>query len=61
LRRFIKALGGGHATLIRAPEKMRAITAAFQPQQEAVALLSQRLKLKFDPARIFNPGKIAGA
>jgi len=61
LRRFIKALGGGHATLIRAPEPMRALTAAFQPQQEAVALLSQRLKLKFDPAGIFNPGKMAGA
>lgn len=61
LRRFIKALGGGHATLMRAPEPMRALTAAFQPQQEAVALLSQRLKLKFDPAGIFNPGKMAGA
>jgi glycolate oxidase FAD binding subunit len=61
LRRFIKALGGGHATLIRAPEKMRSGIAAFQPQQEAVALLSQRLKLKFDPAGIFNPGKMAGA
>ena len=61
LRRFIKALGGGHATLIRAPEKMRSGIAAFQPQQEAVALLSQRLKLKFDPAGIFNPGKVAGA
>jgi glycolate oxidase FAD binding subunit len=60
LRRFIKALGGGHATLIRAPEPMRTTTAAFQPQPDAVALLSARLKTKFDPAGIFNPGKMAG-
>lgn len=58
LRRFIKALGGGHATLIRASEAMRADVAAFQPQPEAVASLSARVKEKFDPARIFNPGKM---
>ncbi|KQV68271.1 glycolate oxidase subunit GlcE [Rhizobium sp. Root1220] len=60
LRRFIKALGGGHATLIRAPEEMRAATSAFQRQPDAVALLSARLKEKFDPAGVFNPGKMAG-
>jgi glycolate oxidase FAD binding subunit len=60
VRRFIKALGGGHATLVRAPEAMRGETAAFQPQPEAVELLSARLKAKFDPAGIFNPGKLAG-
>jgi glycolate oxidase FAD binding subunit len=58
LRRYIKALGGGHATLIRASDQARALTPAFQPQEEAVALLSRRLKEKFDPAGIFNPGKI---
>ncbi|QRM42970.1 glycolate oxidase subunit GlcE [Rhizobium sp. BG4] len=58
LRRFIKALGGGHATLIRASETMRADVAAFQPQPEAVAMLSARVKEKFDPAGIFNPGKM---
>ena len=58
LRRFIKALGGGHATLIRASEAMRADVAAFQPQPEAVAMLSARVKEKFDPAGIFNPGKM---
>jgi glycolate oxidase FAD binding subunit len=59
LRRFIKALGGGHATLIRASETARSATAAFQPQPDAVALLSARVKEKFDPAGIFNPGKMA--
>jgi len=58
LRRFIKALGGGHATLMRASEVMRADVAAFQPQPEAVAMLSARVKEKFDPAGIFNPGKM---
>ncbi len=32
---------------------------AFQPQPEAVALLSARVKEKFDPAGILNPGKMA--
>jgi glycolate oxidase FAD binding subunit len=59
LRRYIHALGGGHATLMRATPAHRAMTAAFQPQSEAVALLSARVKEKFDPAGIFNPGKMA--
>lgn len=58
VRRYIHALGGGHATLLRAPDKDRASTAAFQPEPEAVALLSQRVKAKFDPKGIFNPGKM---
>lgn len=57
LRRYIKVLGGGHATLVRASDQARAGTSAFQPQEEAVALLSQRIREKFDPAGIFNPGK----
>lgn len=58
VRRFVKALGGGHATLIRAPANARAAISAFQPEEEAVALLSRRVKEKFDPAGIFNPGKM---
>jgi glycolate oxidase FAD binding subunit len=58
IRRFIHALGGGHATLLRASDSARAGEAAFQPQPEAVALLSQRIKASFDPAGIFNPGKM---
>ena len=59
LRRYIHALGGGHATLMRATPAVRAQTAAFQPQPDAVALLSARVKEKFDPAGILNPGKMA--
>lgn len=58
VRRFVKALGGGHATLIRAPANARAAISAFQPEEEAVALLSRRVKESFDPAGIFNPGKM---
>ncbi|MGO7175842.1 glycolate oxidase subunit GlcE [Rhizobium ruizarguesonis] len=58
VRRYIKALGGGHATLIRASDEARAVTAAFHPEPEAVAMLSRRVKEKFDPAGIFNPGKM---
>jgi glycolate oxidase FAD binding subunit len=59
VRRYIHALGGGHATLLRAAVAARATTSAFQPQPEAVALLSARVKEKFDPAGILNPGKMA--
>jgi glycolate oxidase FAD binding subunit len=58
LRRFMAALGGGHATLMRAPGAVRAATSAFEPQVDAVALLSARVKEKFDPAGIFSPGKM---
>jgi glycolate oxidase FAD binding subunit len=58
LRRHIQAVGGGHATLLRATADARADTAAFQPQPQAVALLTARIKQKFDPAGIFNPGKM---
>jgi glycolate oxidase FAD binding subunit len=44
---------------MRATPAHRATTQAFQPQPEAVALLSARVKEKFDPAGIFNPGKMA--
>ncbi|MBB3408557.1 glycolate oxidase FAD binding subunit [Rhizobium sp. BK316] len=59
VRRFVKALGGGHATLIRAPAGARAAISTFQPEEEAVALLSRRVKQSFDPAGIFNPDKMA--
>ncbi|MGO8499805.1 FAD-linked oxidase C-terminal domain-containing protein, partial [Rhizobium ruizarguesonis] len=34
------------------------VTAAFPPEPAAVAMLSRRVKEKFDPAGIFNPGKM---
>lgn len=59
LRRYVKAAGGGHATLVRATDAIRAGVSAFEPQSPAVALLSQRVREKFDPRGIFNPGRMA--
>ncbi|AXV18051.1 2-hydroxy-acid oxidase (plasmid) [Neorhizobium sp. SOG26] len=58
IRRYIRALGGGHATLVRASELVRQQTPAFEPLPEAVAALSARVKEKLDPWGIFAPGKM---
>ena len=49
---------GGHATLIRAPEPVRAAQPVFQPQPEALAQLTRRIKHSFDPKAILNPGRM---
>jgi glycolate oxidase FAD binding subunit len=49
---------GGHATLIRAPLELRAAAPVFQPQDAAMAALTQRVKDGFDPKRILNPGRM---
>lgn len=51
-------LGGGHATLIRAPDTVRASADVFHPQDAALAALSARVKETQDPKRIFNPGRM---
>lgn len=58
LRRYIKATGGGHATLMRGPESLRHTVPAFEPLAPAVAKLQQAVKAKFDPQGIFNPGRM---
>ena len=49
---------GGHATLIRANGNIRSQVSVFQPQEEGVNALSQRIKNSFDPAGILNPGRM---
>jgi len=51
-------LSSGHATLIRAPDALRAAVPVFQPPAEAVAALTARVKESFDPERILNRGRI---
>jgi len=47
--------GGGHATLFRGGDKSVGV---FQPLAPAVARIHARLKASFDPAHIFNPGRM---
>jgi glycolate oxidase FAD binding subunit len=47
---------GGHATLVRADEALRARVAVFEPPSPAVAKLIAGIKASFDPDRILNPG-----
>lgn len=49
---------GGHATLIRAPEAVRAAVPVFQPQSPAISALAARVKESFDPKGLFNPGRM---
>lgn len=49
---------GGHATLVRAAEPVRAAVSVFQPQPEPLAALSRRIKDAFDPKGILNPGRM---
>jgi len=54
IRRSVAA-AGGHATLFRAQDKS---AGAFHPLAPAVARIHERLKANFDPAGIFNPGRM---
>jgi glycolate oxidase FAD binding subunit len=53
------AVTGGHATLIRAPETIRAVVPPFQPPSAAVASLGALTKASFDPQGILNPGRMS--
>jgi glycolate oxidase FAD binding subunit len=58
LRAGIKQFGGGHATLIRATDAERRTVPVFEPPSAALAALAARVREKFDPAGIFNPGRM---
>jgi glycolate oxidase FAD binding subunit len=48
----------GHATLIRAPDNIRATRDVFQPLAAPVMALSRRVKESFDPRGILSPGRM---
>lgn len=58
IRAALAAVGGGHATLVRASAAERRDVPVFQPQPAALAALSARLKHQFDPVGILNPGRM---
>jgi len=47
---------GGHATLLRAPDDLRARIPVFQPEAEAIARLSLAIRRSVDLDGLFNPG-----
>ncbi len=51
---------GGHATLIRAEDDIRAGVEVFHPQDPVLAGVTARLKNSFDPENILNPGRMYG-
>jgi glycolate dehydrogenase FAD-binding subunit len=53
--RAAAAGAGGHATLFRAADKS---AGAFTPLEPALARLHRSVKQAFDPAGIFNPGRL---
>lgn len=54
IRRAVKA-AGGHATLFRGGDKNVGV---FEPLAPAIGKIHQRLKDAFDPAGVFNPGRM---
>ena len=58
VRTAVAAHGGGHATLVRAPDTLRAAVPMFDPLAEPLAALTLRIKESFDPRHILNPGRM---
>ncbi|WP_424363245.1 glycolate oxidase subunit GlcE [Methylocystis parvus] len=52
---------GGHATLIRASDEVRARVEVFHPQPAPLAALTKRVKESFDPAHILERGRMREA
>ncbi len=48
----------GHATLVRAPDALRAAVDVFQPLAAPLMRLTAGIKTSFDPAGIFEPGRM---
>jgi glycolate oxidase FAD binding subunit len=52
------AKASGHATLMRAPDAIRRDVPLFQPQSAGLMKLTEGIKRSFDPAAIFEPGRM---
>ena len=58
VRAALAANGGGHATLVGAPDAVRASVPVFEPLAGPLAALTARVKESFDPLRVLNPGRM---
>ncbi len=57
LRAALEPLGG-HATLVRAPDELRARIDVFEPLSPPLARLTKNVKASFDPDGVFNFGRM---
>lgn len=49
---------GGHATLFRADDALKAMVGVFQPLSPPLVRIHRNLKRAFDPQGVFNPGRL---
>ena len=56
--RRLATTAGGHATLMRAPEAVRASVPVFEPEPAPLAELTARVRAGFDPLGLLNPGRM---
>ncbi|KQP42755.1 2-hydroxy-acid oxidase [Methylobacterium sp. Leaf104] len=49
---------GGHATLVRAPDAVRAAVPVFEPLSEPLMRITAGIKAAHDPHGLFNPGRM---
>ncbi len=54
--RAVARQAGGHATLVRANDELRARVDVFEPLNPALAKITAGIKTSFDPDRVLNPG-----
>ncbi|MDB5641886.1 MAG: glycolate oxidase subunit GlcE, partial [Hyphomicrobiales bacterium] len=52
------AEAGGYATLVRAPDEIRASVDVFPPLGAALMKITAGIKTSFDPDAILNPGRM---
>jgi glycolate oxidase FAD binding subunit len=50
--------GAGHATLVRAPDTVRAAVPVFQPLGDALMRVTAGIKSSVDPRGLFEPGRM---
>ena len=57
IRAALKPLSG-HATLVRAPDAVRAAVPVFEPLSEPLMRVTAGIKKSFDPEGVFEPGRM---